>query len=350
MAKSIKYGIAEWLADPELSARSITPPPAFEQVVSERHVDLSAILKQTADIIEVRKTQLRTNAAALKQMNDDGLQATVCTTAVKLEDSANDLEKMQQSALSQYQSMVTKYETYLQANPCMPHGYESYTFDSQSIRHYTVNSSAIVVDVGYTGLEQIKPKAKDEKPYTVANIVLGVAANETILTVVEETASKKSGPSSQPGAEKTTKIKLLHPLELEVLSNATSFLLGSAAKSVAVDIFDKDKDGRIKFDDKSEKLITHITVLYKQTMDSNNQIFLIDPSNSDFSKHLNHPILKAFVSRGTGKWVDIIAPQKPLQIYSLPSSDSVTGPRSDQFRSCDDIAVKLARGVKCFTR
>ncbi|MES2215613.1 MAG: hypothetical protein V4485_06380 [Pseudomonadota bacterium] len=103
----------------------------------------------------------------------------------------------------------------------------------------------------------------------------------------------------------------------------------------------------------------HSVVLYKQVIDidkdgyTNFQIFVVDPSNSEFSKHLDHHVIEAFVSVSCAaitdnRWVDIITPQKPLQIYTIPENHP-HGPDANQFRDCVDIAIKIAFGLNSMT-
>ena len=107
-----------------------------------------------------------------------------------------------------------------------------------------------------------------------------------------------------------------------------------------MDIFARDK-GQIKNNEGFVEL--HSVVLVNQ----NAKIYVIDPSNFSFSCHLSkfNPEL-------------VITKYSMDKIYELPSSiksdigkkltekyKSVTGSRSEQYRDCIDIAVKLALGI-----
>ena len=88
---------------------------------------------------------------------------------------------------------------------------------------------------------------------------------------------------------------------------------------------------------KDEKPETHTIVLYMYTK----KIIVIDPSNPDFSKHIPMNSIRLF--RSDENLVEIIAPLKQ-KIYAPFDSENV-GPRSDQYRDCIDLSVKIAFGL-----
>ena len=69
---------------------------------------------------------------------------------------------------------------------------------------------------------------------------------------------------------------------------------------------------------------------------------MIDPSNSDYSKHL---AANSLILGLDDILIEIIAPSKQLKIYASPDKNRV-GANPDQYRDCIDIAVKLAFGLR----
>jgi hypothetical protein len=69
---------------------------------------------------------------------------------------------------------------------------------------------------------------------------------------------------------------------------------------------------------------------------------VIDPSNSDFSKHLAY---NGDVICGYDHPKQILVSDMPLKIYSPPSKAPI-GPKPNEYRDCTDIAVKLAFGLE----
>lgn len=110
--------------------------------------------------------------------------------------------------------------------------------------------------------------------------------------------------------------QIITKIEHQLIDVAIDSLSKLGCKTILVDIFDRDVNKTIKFeDDNSPK--THTIVLYEQ----NSKYLVIDPSNANFSQFLigaNENIKICF----TGK--------KELKIYDQKARD------------CVDIAVKLA--------
>jgi len=154
------------------------------------------------------------------------------------------------------------------------------------------------------------------------------------------TPIEKKGGSVKSGGSKGIKddqvpLKMLHPLEVFLIRDAIDYFKSSGSKSVLVDIFARDDNGSIRIkDDKPE---THTIVLYRNI----EQIIVIDPSNPDFSKHIPMNSIRLF--RSDENLVEIIAPLKQ-KIYAPFDSENV-GPRSDQYRDCIDLSVKIAFGL-----
>ena len=101
--------------------------------------------------------------------------------------------------------------------------------------------------------------------------------------------------------------------------------LKNGAKTVLVDIFDRDSDGKIKIESNIPE--THTVVLYEKS----GKYLVIDPSNATFS----------YLLAGVHEDVRLCFSNK-LQIYKAGGK---TGAKSDEWRDCIDIAVKLAFSV-----
>jgi hypothetical protein len=142
--------------------------------------------------------------------------------------------------------------------------------------------------------------------------------------------SKKSDKISVKNSEKDI---LLHPLEILLIQDAVNYLQKGISKTVLVDIFVRNDDGSIRL--KGDKPDTHTIVLYKTI---NSKYAIIDPSNSEFSQHLNCNIN---ISRIFNDDTQFLIPSKQIKIYSPADKDNV-GPNPNQYRDCIDIAVKIA--------
>ena len=331
----IKNG-AEWQANPMLHERSITPPLAFESSISSDHDTLSALIQDAVSKIDQRAKELSDLISALRHVNTTGI-SNVDSVIDHLHAECLNLVTKKDTVSLKYSAAIGAYDEYLGAHSslgCIVR--ETYILDHTQLPvvRYGVN------------LESVRVESSGS--------VLGVSVDQ--ITEDIASTSKKSG-SSKPGSDKPSKGKLLHPLEIELLTSAINDLLSSTQKAVVVDIFDKEKDGSIKH--KSGIPEIHAVVLYKQVIDvdgngnPNFQIFVIDPSNSDFSKHLDNHVVEALISVSCtaitgGRWVDIVVPQKPLQIYPIPEGEQ-PGPNPDKFRDCVDLAIKLARGFNLMT-
>lgn len=154
-----------------------------------------------------------------------------------------------------------------------------------------------------------------------------------IKTQGSQTESKKSNKSNKEAQPDI----LLHPLEVKLIQDAITSLKTSEQKTALIDIFARTDKEDINIDIKTGIPETHTVVLYKN---SENEVVIIDPSNSNFSRHIALNTNNELID-GT---VRIIAPEKEIKIYSPASKDKI-GPNPDQYRDCIDIAVKLAFGL-----
>lgn len=158
-------------------------------------------------------------------------------------------------------------------------------------------------------------------------------------------------------------------IEKEIMNNAVLHLLDHQAdnKTVIVDIFART-NGTIKMikDETTGQYHpeTHAVVLYKNPAVNNadftknptviyqtNDVLVIDPSNFSYSSHLNNSDIVNFMCQEKDikvKLGKIVTMHKTSQIYK-PEKDKHgnenIGPKSEQYRDCIDIAVKLAFGI-----
>lgn len=135
---------------------------------------------------------------------------------------------------------------------------------------------------------------------------------------------------------------ILHPLEVYRIRDAIKFALDTEQRCVVTDIFAREDNGDFKFEDDNGVKVPEIhTILlcFQKGLDYKDQILVMDPNNSDYSKHL---IYNKDIILGAEMDAKICAPKKSVQIYTPPTkeSDLKTGPLL-QHRDCTDIAVKL---------
>jgi len=154
---------------------------------------------------------------------------------------------------------------------------------------------------------------------------------------IAKQASEKSKKSSA-SSKNSESIKTVAPLEVVLLSKAIKRL--ETSQTVLVDIFDKNDEGAIRLDEEQKPKI-HTVVLYKNLADKS-QVFVIDPSNSTFSKHLSVNSLRLFGPIVPDTKIKTLPGE--LKIYSPPKEASI-GPEPHQYRDCIDIAVKIAFGL-----
>ena len=83
----------------------------------------------------------------------------------------------------------------------------------------------------------------------------------------------------------------------------------------------------------------HTVLLYKMP---DNQVLIIDPSNSEYTQHFVLGHNKNLIEKIAGEGViSLVAPSKIIQIYKSPNG-MLPGSAANQPRDCIDIAVKLA--------
>lgn len=213
--------------------------------------------------------------------------------------------------LGKYQQLVDVYEKFLKANS----GLELYC------REEYVNSSSSVFRFGIN----VDPLTEHQ--------------SRELASIFDKTAAIKSGSVSSAASRKAMDYPhILHPLEVfqikEAINHCTTVGAKVGVKTVIVDIFERNEDGSINIGGDKKPGI-HSIVLYKQ----GNQVLVIDPSNSDFSKHIayNADVIYGYDSPG-----QISVPYLPIKIYSPYGP---VGPNPSEYRDCTDIAIKLAFGL-----
>lgn len=195
---------------------------------------------------------------------------------------------------------------------------------------YYANNS----NVSYFGINMVNMGS------SISDALKNISA--TIINTEEVSSSKIT--STKPSSGKKSKSAddkplLLHPLEILIIKKAVSFLENN--KVVLVDIFERNHDGSIK-----EQLETHTIVLFKQIVGGSNitQFVIIDPTNSNYSKHLASSFNQARIFGQEHPNVTILVSTKELEIYK-PYDNKNVGPNAFQYRDCTDIAVKIACGL-----
>ncbi len=160
---------------------------------------------------------------------------------------------------------------------------------------------------------------------------------EIYTTSVNKKGSVKSGTKSSKSQKDSEVLKPLHPIEVFLIQDAINFLKTSESKSVLVDIFVRNDDGRISI--KDNKLDIHTVVLYCNR--EIGKIIVIDPSNPDFSKHIATNSVRLF--RESEGNFEITIP--PIQKIYVPFNKDNVGPGPDQYRDCIDLSAKIAFGL-----
>lgn len=221
-----------------------------------------------------------------------------------------------QKELEQYKEFIVKYHD--GDILCLEH----YATKTNEVSRFGINTDPLKGDVGKE----------------LASIYVAVASD----------VSSQSG-SRASGTTKSKKDKdlphMLHPLEIINIREAIKFLQDEKQKTVLVDIFARQDDGQI-IREKDGSPETHTIALYRQLVKDKgiDQLLIIDPSNSSFSKHIAFNEDLIFAETAQIERMEILAPSKTLKIYSPPEKVT-TGPRPDQPRDCTDIAVKMAFGL-----
>jgi len=117
--------------------------------------------------------------------------------------------------------------------------------------------------------------------------------------------------------------------EALIAEKALNYLKENKLKTVLIDVFERDKSGIVS------SLETHTAVLYNNG--TNEKVFVIDPSNPQFSSHI--------ANFHTSIQVDY---SDKLKIYQPPekaNEKGLIGSKASQWRDCVDIAVKIAFGL-----
>lgn len=161
-----------------------------------------------------------------------------------------------------------------------------------------------------------------------------------LLNTNDKGGKSQSNKSNDQAALNYDNFKILHPLETLLFKEALGYMLSEKNKSILVDIFERDKSGYIDISDK-DKPKTHTVILCRE--DFNNSNFLIiDPSNSEFSKHFRLLGVNNILSMELEKEINIFVSPVNYKIYEQ-NKEIGTGYAFNKFRDCVDIAFKLAK-------
>ncbi len=232
--------------------------------------------------------------------------------------------------LESYQPIFEKFARFIEDYPKLCLNFEQdYENNGQLAKRYGINVLGL----------------SDEQRKQLLSIYIPVEQVQKDVT----TQSSKSGgtTSSKPNSGKEGKkdqakpimnpIKLT-PLEIITLKDAVKYLdTNHNIKAVCVDIFAREHDGKIRLQEEKDRTTveTHVIVIHKN---SNQEYCIVDPSNSNYSKHLEYNSEIIFGNTQA----KFIAPTKEVIIYKGVKEN--TGPGKDQYRDCIDIAVKLTFG------
>ena len=174
--------------------------------------------------------------------------------------------------------------------------------------------------------KEYNPSIKKEQIIQVSDVASVLSKSIKKGTELEEFAKK----DNKFQEFKLKADKQITSIEKSIIQQGIDYLNVAETKTVLVDIFARNaKDGSIKYT-KDGDIETHTVVLYKQ----NNQYLIIDPSNAEFSAILigaNDNIRVCF--------------SKNFQVYQpveKAEEQGLLGSKSNQWRDCVDIAVKLS--------
>ena len=161
-----------------------------------------------------------------------------------------------------------------------------------------------------------------------------------LLNTTDKGGKSQSNKSNDQAVLNYDNFKILHPLETLLFKEAVGFMLSQKTKSILIDIFERDKAGYIDISDK-DKPKTHTVILCREDF-SNNNFLVIDPSNSEFSKHFGLLGVNNILSMELEKEINIFVSPINYKIYEQ-NKDIGTGCAFNKFRDCVDIAFKLVK-------
>lgn len=215
--------------------------------------------------------------------------------------------------LKKYEGLVSQYDKFLTTYPGLElYCVVDYNNSNSAVRRFGIDTDCLVAN-----------------------------ANQDLAAITTQTVSSGSVKSGGKASSSKTKdfAHLLHPLEVHQIRMAIKHM-DAGNKTALVDIFERLEDGNINIGSNGKPGI-HTILLSQQTAKSTIQILVIDPSNSEFSRHL---MFNKEVICGVDVPVEIVTSPITIKIYAAPSKAPV-GPDPDQYRDCTDIAVKLAFGL-----
>ena len=162
-----------------------------------------------------------------------------------------------------------------------------------------------------------------------------------LLNTNDKGGKSQSNKSNDQAVLNYDNFKMLHPLETLLFKEAVGFMLSKKTKSILIDIFERDKWGYVDICDKN-KVKTHTVVLCRENIFENNNFLVIDPSNSEFSKHFGLLGVNNIFSMELEKEINIFVSPVNYKIYEQ-NKEIGTECAFNKFRDCIDIAFKLAK-------
>jgi|GEM_PF-2266491 len=290
----------------ELDTRSITPTTLRRVEISDTNIDMVHSEIVLVSEVKEKKQQMLVKQAKEECAVPDGIAREF-------------------SQITSYIEELEKFKAILDTNPHIK----------------------LLLEEKYQAGENIVPR------YGINDVAVGTDISSIYAPTKKPEGSAISGRSK--GSKKSGKEKevphLLHPIEIINIRKAIESLNIHNNKAVLIDIFARLDDGQIRIDESKNRAEIHTVVLYMQEIGEGDnkqpQILIIDPSNSQFSKHLVSNSGLVFLEGAGINPVEILAPPKMVKIYS-PASGKSTGPNPCDPRDCTDIAVKIALGLNSY--
>ena len=349
----------------EVSAHSITPS-TFEQRKVEVHKPLGDLLTKVKSLqkdISTTITELTSAELVLGNMTEIQALISKGTLIQKQVDGARDtfiqtsgikekkaVFETQRSTLEKYTSTIDAYNRFCSNDTFFLVYEDLYSQDENcSVLRYGINTAVIAID---------------------NSKMLGIDISMQPIATASQTesgskvSSKKNKDKKEQDGESAN--KLLHPLELELLHKAIETLVRTDTTTILLDVFERCENSCAISISENGQPKKHTVLLYKKqtaTTVAETQILVIDPSNSNYTKHLSDPLLSKIVGHSIGSNISILTPKDQVRIYrpeqeaykpeneqenddgseiSGDQYDQPTGPGINQYRNCVDICAKLA--------
>jgi len=332
----------------EIAQRSITPTTLESVAFFDHEYDttlISSILSEVDKKANLLRTSLETAKRASDMLAESQGQLAVAFKSGEFNKPSQEFPELQRNLEAKIGMLANCFEEIkLYGEVLIKHRHsfliyeEKYSVSTNHVTRFGINN-------GHENSEALRD-------------VLSICRVPTQLSESKSSTKKSSKSSAKDDREVT---KILHPLEILLINKALKFLYTTDAttvtKTVLIDIFERQEDGSIILHDDLPGV--HTVILYKLGVDDDVQtseattrtsikqkLLVIDPSSSDFSKHIIANIERICVGNDIKIDMDYLSNSsgKTLKIYS-PRTQAFTGPNPDQYRDCTDIAVKIALGL-----